>query len=729
MSGWRGANVVAAEEAAAHAASERQRKKNAHASNSRKGSSDDDGEDDSDDKRQSHHERHPQRPSETVEASLHRLSTAYRVATDCIAAWHRAGTTASTTQASPLPPPTDAAAAAPPPPLIEQLSRIGRTARRTLEEAVLQDPLVLPLLHASWKLDGTMDHASFHQSTTTTPALTSASHQALVKQLAYLSLVNYSDLLLAGLPTVTVIGSTPEASSTSSLPTSKSHSSLLDRGVIQSLPVFQQTSCWGNDDNDNEPSISVAHRALVALVDATSLDGSDPVVWLKLACVARKVGRLAADADNDNYDKTAPNVPVECFLKHRALERYALEQGMVCLPDTMPPNRLIVQALTEWKAENDQLSHPDVQYPPRLLSSMKENETDDDPLCVTLSRYSWSALARILLRLCRDGTLAEPTHPRHHPHLSPPGTAKCTRTPASGPVRFALSPMLALPSTALARICQFLPDSTIWRFEATCRALSSSILSARTTAILDAARSPIDRFPATAVAGALDKPEGTVAAAADTAAAASGVNAATPIAAPPPPPPQASRASKRLQTQIITSGRRSDRQHRRNSVEYCLVAATCGCTPESPDYQTAKTSNPWQFRCNTGATSRDTNLDASQRSSDRSRPRNSVYEKLQRQREEARERIGDSSLLHFVQRYNGGGVANHPTAAAAAATHTSMEVLFGFVAHASVHIGHVFMTDPGGTMVLMSSLLECKSRLPQPKPNHERLSNSISSQH
>jgi hypothetical protein len=36
-----------------------------------------------------------------------------------------------------------------------------------------------------------------------------------------------------------------------------------------------------------------------------------------------------------------------------------------------------------------------------------------------------------------------------------------------------------------------------------------------------------------------------------------------------------------------------------------------------------------------------------------------------------------------------------------------LELLFAFVAHVSLYNGDVFMTDPGGTMVLSSTLLEC----------------------
>jgi hypothetical protein len=83
----------------------------------------------------------------------------------------------------------------------------------------------------------------------------------------------------------------------------------------------------------------------------------------------------------------------------------------------------------------------------------------------------------------------------------------------------------------------------------------------------------------------------------------------------------------------------------------------------------------------------------------------SSSEKLLRQQEEARERLGDSSLWFFIRRF--GGLTFD-------SLFTPLELLFSFVAHVSVHNGDVFMTDPGGSMVLSSTLLECECSLRLP---------------
>jgi hypothetical protein len=44
--------------------------------------------------------------------------------------------------------------------------------------------------------------------------------------------------------------------------------------------------------NDIEDEESTRRLALVAYCDAADLDGSDPTIWLKLACAARRLGLL-----------------------------------------------------------------------------------------------------------------------------------------------------------------------------------------------------------------------------------------------------------------------------------------------------------------------------------------------------------------------------------------------------------------------------------------------------
>ena len=78
--------------------------------------------------------------------------------------------------------------------------------------------------------------------------------------------------------------------------------------------------------------------------------------------------------------------------------------------------------------------------------------------------------------------------------------------------------------------------------------------------------------------------------------------------------------------------------------------------------------------------------------------RGNLAEKLFMQQQEARERLGDSSLLSFVRQY-GGSTSD--------VRFTPLELLFGFVAHVSLHHSDVYMSDYGGSMVLTSTLIEC----------------------
>jgi hypothetical protein len=142
---------------------------------------------------------------------------------------------------------------------------------------------------------------------------------------------------------------------------------------------------------------------------------------------------------------------------------------------------------------------------------------------------------------------------------------------ASPVVVLRLSPILALPSTVLAGICQFLEPSSVCRFEATCRALSVSIITAR--AALDHSatiqqreneeskkeRESSDDLPPGKSVEANESSKDEVVDESETSAKHS------------------SRASKRLQSQIITSGKRAELSHglsrRDTGCIHCFIGA------------------------------------------------------------------------------------------------------------------------------------------------------------
>lgn len=540
---------------------------------------------------------------ETVEAALNRLSKAYRAAMDCVGAWHRTKGDR------------------------ESLLKLGTAARSTFEDAVLWDPLVEPHVPA-WMASRAKPNRP------PPPALSSASHKSTVRQLAYLSLVNYADLLLSGAPL------------------SSCRDSLLDRGIVPALEAFHSESCW------SEPKIETVRRVVTALLDALALDDSDPTVWLKLACGARRLGRLLADSGTH-----------AALLPHRRLERHALEHGQVALPQNVPPNRLLVRAYEEWCREDEET----YDYPSKIVV-----EEPQQKLHLELSRYSWSTLGRVLLRACREGSGFRHTGVHHREQRKMEGDVMSAPS-----VTMHLSVVLSLPSAVLARICDFLEQKDVWRFESTCRALSYSIVSARAISAVDKSNKPAQKLLPTQTENQEVKtdhePEK-----ADDQPHQSEDNESDKC--------PGNRASIRLRSQLITEGKRSERSSRRSSTEYCLVSATLGCTPDNKTYQQCDMDYfDWESHENNTPNSV---MDKSRRNVTGS-SRMVTTDAMERQRREARERLSDASLSSFVNAWG--------TESA-----TPVDVLFGFLAHVSIHIADVFASDPGGCMVLSSSLLECK---------------------
>eukprot|EP00957_Ditylum_brightwellii_P029254 2211290-Ditylum_brightwellii.AAC.1 len=284
---------------------------------------------------------------------------------------------------------------------IHQLTRVAHAARSVLKNAVLLDPLIIPYCPTLTKTFCTKKNQSDDEGnnysnigyltvslsgkhvlssppSTTTAAieinhgeeeegmhLTSKAHCASVQELAYLSLVNFSDLLLCAC-----------ACSNSSV-TPPSGLGMLDKGAVQPLGALVTLAkqygqadcdatgskkglycccCWHKGDGD-ETKEQTARLALASYIDATNIDGTDPALWFKLACAARALGRAVVcqklgvghkHEDNYVWFKTNP-----ILLPYRRLERHALEQGYKALLPEIPPNRSILCALREF--DDDEL--------------------------------------------------------------------------------------------------------------------------------------------------------------------------------------------------------------------------------------------------------------------------------------------------------------------------------------------------------------------------------------
>jgi hypothetical protein len=153
------------------------------------------------------------------------------------------------------------------------------------------------------------------------------------------------------------------------------------------------------------------------------------------------------------------------------------------------------------------------------------------------------------------------------------------------------------------------------------------------------------------------------------------------------------RTSKRVRSQQISSDKKGERLRRRNSVTFCLRAATLSCTAEDESYRaSSKAANSWDT-----VEGEEWKLPASleKHATVSQKERNqSVGES--RKRSEASERIGPSSLSFFLTR--GNELDSGP-----------VDTLLRYLGHVALHVEDVFSVDPADTMALTSCLMGCKS--------------------
>jgi len=559
--------------------------------------------------------------SETVEAALARLTRSYSAAMNCIGSLHRLDSIKEKDDAS-----------------IESMQRVADAARSTLERTVLIDPLIAETLAPTWhqvvKRRELEERWGFvQQPRPIPPTLTSSSHQSTVRELTYLSLVNYADLLAKACPTAAEQGE-----------------GILDRGVVPRVPRLN----WKDEEVEFIQRLVVA-----ALCDASDLDGSDPIVWLKLACAARRLSVVSGE----DYDR---------------LERHALERGRTALPPDVPPNRLIVRALAQHEQEKESCQ----EYPAKLHA-----EEDTPSLVLDLPRYSWSMLGRMLLRACREGSA-------YRPHYF--STTEKTQKPFGSPcIVLKLSPMLALPSEALGTICQYLDNASVWKFEATCRALSASILSARTSmerrsVTHGAAQDRKEEEPSTEAATGPNPPAtslpttstGAEPSTASNRQTSGGTSESEDQAA------RSHRTSKRVQSQLITSGKLAERKAKRNSVEFCFLATLFGCTKDDEKYKAVlKEKINWDENV-------PGNLRIQELSSQDTSPTKASCNK-QRENSGIEARLGDASLTAFVKRWS-------------AKNSGPLDILSRYLSHIAMNVEHVFTVDSESAVTLAPFVVESK---------------------
>ena len=613
------------------------------------------------------------RATETVEAALSRLSKAYTTSMECIGALNK---TNQMLQKEAIVSDEQLAV----------LERVSNAARKSLENGILLDPLVLmhvPTLNMTMQNFASGDEGSslsmdrwesVKEKRPQPPTLSSAAHKSTIRELTYLALVNYADLLLSCCVFKMDDSSQEEK---------RRNISILDRGVVRKLHVLNDKNhnCWRGESHEDTQRLAVT-----ALCDASNLDGSDPTLWLKLASASRGLENLVVKDDD----------PSTLVTKYRRLQRYALERGSKALPPQMPPNRTVTRALNEINSEPEPES-----YRPSFVS-----DTETMKLTFELPRYSWSMLGRFLTKACREGSdFQQPFHRQHH------------RSQFGSPaVELHLSPMLVLPARVLGRVCLFLENSSIWRFEATCRALSVSIMSARASMEKE---SGAEKAPPTKPNNKADNERATdnlaesTAPATDTATTAvseqGGTRADATVDVPngtaeqenlegfsetqtsrrnsrPNVPAHLCRTSKRLRSQQITSGKKSERSWKRKSFDYCFLASTLSTTRHQ--HQENMKTLPSALLAPRSAYRSDLLVG-------RGNTRNDSNDSRDVHNREALERISGSSLPAFVELWNGRNSG-------------PLDLLTNYLIHVANNVEDVFASDPSGAVVLASCLLGCK---------------------
>ena len=439
------------------------------------------------------------RSAETAEAAIARLSASYNTAMTAVGALHRASAAIARARKSNLGNTTSAAAAAAAAASGHidggggdtrnedddneevAMCRVAKAARTALSDSILMDPLVRPYA-PTWietaqglaKADASFadDRRASTTTTSSCSTLTSAAHRSTVKELTYLVLVNYADLLTCGCCCTS--------------PVTDKSAALLDRGTVRVLPALKTACagpagsgigttclncCWGGEAEEDTKRL-----ALVAYCDASELDRSDPTLWLKIACAARSLGRIvfanklqrlqnsrSSNNNNDHGDiinDEMDHEPDDYYSNHEAspalldyhrLERYALESGLKCLPPGSPPNRAIIRAYRELQAQSD------VTKVPRYLP-VRAQQPEMAPIIIDLPRYSWSVAGRALMRAFRLGGAFA-----HHEAAALMSLPQSNRQAidekdhfGSALIDIRISPMLVLPAGVLGAVCEFI---------------------------------------------------------------------------------------------------------------------------------------------------------------------------------------------------------------------------------------------------------------------------------
>jgi hypothetical protein len=350
---------------------------------------------------------------------------------------------------------------------------------------------------------------------------------------------------------------------------------------------------------------------------------------------------------------------------------------MTALPFNVPPNRLIQQAILEWWKENDEVQ---IYSQEMIVTSPPVRQH----IVIDVPRYSWSTLGRMLLRACKEGSLYNRT-------TSLLDEEKSLSLILSPNIQIKLSPLLALPTYILAKIVSYLPTNQLWRLDATCRAISASMISARV--ILENNTKSVQlhtSIPSLSTnETALDP----------TAPNESPIEAVTTIKlthqtsdeaisddAGRGSEQQMKRKSKRVRSQMLTSGKRNERMHRRNSTDYCFLSSILGCTIDDPIYVQSIQSYQPKWMVNDNCTN---NMNDIMTTDIMTHPKTVSFSND----EDPMDQLNESSLYNFICQISTFQIC-------------PLSCMFRFIAHASIYTKHVFTNDVG-LFDMHSHILDC----------------------
>jgi hypothetical protein len=148
------------------------------------------------------------------------------------------------------------------------------------------------------------------------------------------------------------------------------------------------------------------------------------------------------------------------------------------------------------------------------------------------------------------------------------------------------------------------------------------------------------------------------------------------------------RTSKRVQSQLITSGKLAERKAKRNSVEFCFLAAVLGSSKDDETYNSMlKQELDWDDSLPGGL------LIRSMSSCDPS----PMKAELKQVRDNAgfQACLGDASLTAFVVQWS-------------ATNSGPMDILSHYLGHVAMNVEEVFTVDPESAEVLTSCIVECE---------------------